>query len=119
MKKPGTGKTIADRLAAGPRHGIGPANALAVRAVKEPGVLAEVAAALGDERGVVVHRASNVLKKVQRAKAELLAPYAKQVLRAAMRCEDTHARWNLTILLGGLPLKGRERALAVEFCLNR
>jgi hypothetical protein len=31
-----------------------------------------------------------------------------------MACEVLEARWNLTIIVGGLPLRGRDRALAID-----
>jgi hypothetical protein len=44
----------------------------------------------------------------------LLAPFAKKILRAAMQCEELFAQWSLVTVVGGLPLKGRDKALAVE-----
>jgi hypothetical protein len=62
----------------------------------------------------VVLRAANALKKVQQQNPELLAPFAKRLLRAALKCEVLFARWSLTIIVGGLPLQGKDRALAIE-----
>lgn len=71
-------------------------------------------AALHDKRRVVTTRAANALKKIGRAEPNLLVPYAHELLRVAGECEDLQTRWNLTIALGGLPLRGRDKALAIE-----
>jgi hypothetical protein len=106
--------SVRERLAAGPARGLGCANAVAAEALLSPMLVADMVEALGDERGVVVVRAANALKKVQAEKAELVAPFAKKILRAAMECEELFAQWSLTIVVGGLPLRGRDKALAVE-----
>jgi hypothetical protein len=78
----------------------------------------ELVVALRDERGVVVVRAANALKKVQAERPELVSLYAKKILRAAMTCEVLFARWSLTIVVGGLPLRGKDKALAVELMFD-
>ncbi len=97
-----------------PGRGLGAANAVAAEAVRSPGMVGELVAALGDEREVVVVRAANALKKVQAAKPERVMPFAKKILRAAMGCEVLFARWSLVQLVGALPLRGRDKGLAVE-----
>jgi len=87
---------------------------VAAEALGDASVVKELVEALEDERGVVVHRAANALKKVQAERPELVVPFAKKVLRAAMECEVLFARWDLTLVVGEMPLKGAERALAIE-----
>ena len=107
-------KPVRERLAAGSVRGLGAANAIAAEALRRPDVVGELVDALRDERGVVVLRAANALKKVQDAQPSLVAGSAKQILKAALSCEVLFARWSLTVVVGRLPLKGRERALAIE-----
>jgi hypothetical protein len=35
-----------------------------------------------------------------------------------MACEELQARWNLTIVIGGLELRGEDRALAAELMFD-
>jgi len=93
---------------------LGCANAVAAEALTSPPLVAELVDALSDKRGVVVVRAANALKKIQAQKAELVAPFAKKILRAGMGCDELFAQWSLALVVGGLPLKGRDKALAVE-----
>jgi len=105
---------VRDSLAAGPVRGLGCANVVAAEAVGSPVLVRELVAALQDEREVVVVRAANALKKVQIERPELVAVYAKRILKAALGCEFLFAAWSLTVVVSRLPLKGRDRALGVE-----
>ena len=106
--------TVADKLTQDPGRGLGAANSLANEALQSKATLAGLVSALSDSRARVQERAANALKKVQESAPELLHPYAKRILQAALACEVLQGRWNLTMLLGQLPLKGAEKALAVE-----
>lgn len=70
--------------------------------------------ALDDPRPLVVTRAANALKKVQETSPRALDAFACRLVRHAMACEAMEARWNLTIVAGGLQLRARDRGLAIE-----
>ena len=117
---------LRDRLSTGTTRDLGPTNEIVREALHHHSLVKELVEALSDERIVVAHRASNALKKIQRSKPELLAPFAKQILKRALATEHMHTRWSLTIILGELPtgspasslagvaLRGRDKALAVD-----
>jgi hypothetical protein len=105
---------LRDRLAVGTTRDLGCANEVVSEALRKPALVEELVAALGDERIVVQHRAANALKKIQRSKPSLVAPFAKQLLRKAIETDHLHTRWSLTIIVGELPLRGRDKALAVD-----
>ncbi len=105
---------VRDRLAAGPARGLGAANALAAEATAKPQILRELVEALGDERETVAGRAANALKKVQTLAPRALDPYAHTLLQRALACTALEARWNLTLVVGRLPLKAGDRALAID-----
>jgi hypothetical protein len=106
--------SVRERLAAGPVRGLGAANAVAAEAARNAVVLEQLVEAASDSRAVVSIRAANALKKVQDAKPELLVPHARKLARCALDCEELRTRWNLTLVVGALPLKGRERKLGVD-----
>ena len=110
-----SGRTsVRERLAFGPKRGLGAANSIAAQAARDEETLSELVAALKDDRAAVAGRAANALKKVQQMRPEALQPHAKRILRVAMVCKQLQARWNLTIVIGGLELRGEDRALAAE-----
>lgn len=106
--------TVRERLAAGPVRGLGCANEMAAEAAKNPATLKQLVEAASDSRAVVSIRAANALKKVQEAKPDLLAAHAGKIIRCALGCEELRTRWNLTLVVGELQLKGRDRQLATE-----
>jgi len=106
--------SLRDRLSTGTTRDLGPTNEIAREALHKPALVAQLVDAIDDERTVVPHRAANALKKIQRSNPELLHPFTKQILRHALEIEHMHTRWNLTIILGELPLRGRDKALAVD-----
>ena len=105
---------LRDRLSLGTTRDLGPTNEIAREALRNHALIAQLIDALDDERLVVPHRASNALKKIQRSRPELLHPFAKRILKKALATEHMHTRWNLTIILGELPLRGRDKSLAVD-----
>lgn len=106
--------TLRDRLATGTTRDLGPTNEIAREVLRSPALVQQLVAALDDKRIVVAHRASNALKKIQRESPELLHRFAKQILRHTLATEHMHTRWSLTIILGELPLRGRDKSLAVD-----
>lgn len=106
--------SVRERLARGPKAGLGCANGIVAEALGSPGIIAELVEALGDPRTVVTIRAANALDKVQRAQPEEVARFGRQLVRTALQCQDLRTRWNLVEVVGKLPLRGRDRALAIE-----
>jgi hypothetical protein len=106
--------TLRDRLSHGTTRDLGPTNQIVREALHRHSLVKELVDALSDERIVVAHRAANALKKIQRSKPELLEPFAKQILKRALATEHMHTRWSLTIILGELPLRHRDKSLAVD-----
>ena len=106
--------SVRERLAAAPVRGLGCAKEVAAEALRDAAILKELVEAARDSRAVVCTRAANALKKVQQAQPKLLAPFAGRIVRTGLACEELRARWNLTLVVGELPLKGRDRGLAVE-----
>lgn len=110
--------TVRDRLAAPPLRGPGAAPAVAAAALRQPDVLRQLVEATSDSRTVVSTRAANALRKVQEAKPELLLPFAGKLARCALACEEQRTRWDLTLVIGALPLHGRERKLATDVLIQ-
>jgi hypothetical protein len=106
--------SIRERLAAGPIRGLGCSNEIVAEATNAPELIGELVDALRDQRPVVTIRAANALQKVQRAQPDLVAKYSHKLVRAALGCEDLRTRWNLVEVVGGLHLRGTDRALAID-----
>ena len=66
-----------------------------------------------------VERAARTLKKISERDAAALYAWRKALLKEAFRAADVRVQWNLSIVLGRLPLKGTELALAVELMFER
>ncbi len=105
---------VAERLASGPPRGLGCTETLAREASGDSDTLLGLLDALEDPRAHVQARAANALKKVQERQPALLTPHAKRLLRVALQCGVLEAQWNLTIVIGALPLLSREKSLAVD-----
>ena len=82
-------------------------------------VRAELVRRLRDRDKAIVERAARTLKKISEADAAALYPWRKALLAAAFRAADVRVQWNLSIVLGRLPLKGADKALAVELMFER
>ncbi len=100
----------------------------------EAAVAEMVDAAFGAEGGVVcgelvgmlrasdkavVERAARTLKKIAERDGAALLAWRKKLLQEALQAGDVRVQWNLTIVLGRLPLKGRDRDLAIELMFER
>jgi hypothetical protein len=105
---------LRDRLAVGTTRDLGPTNKVASEALRKHALIEQLVNALDDERIVVAHRAANALKKIQRINPALIEPFAKHILKHALNTEHMHTGWNLTIIVGELPLRGRDKALAID-----
>ena len=82
-------------------------------------VCAELVGMLRSSDKAVVERAARTLKKISEADAGALFAWRKTLLEEAFRPGDVRVQWNLSIVLGRLPLKGRDKALAVELMFER
>jgi hypothetical protein len=79
----------------------------------------ELVGRLRDEDKVVVERAARSLKKIAERDGAALFAWRKRLLAEAFRAVDIRVQWNLTIVVGKLPLKGADKALAVELMYER
>jgi hypothetical protein len=82
-------------------------------------VCGELVRRLRDRDGGVVERAARTLKKISERDAAALFAWRKALLTEAFRARDVRVQWNLSIVLGRLPLKGADKALAVELMFER
>jgi hypothetical protein len=82
-------------------------------------VRAELVRALRDKDKAVVERTARTLKKISEADAAAFYAWRKALLAEALRAADVRVQWNLSIILGRLPLKGADKALAVELMFER
>ena len=74
---------------------------------------------LRDGDKAVVERAARTLKKISERDAGALYAWRKTLLKEAFRAVDVRVQWNLSIVLGRLPLRGADKALAVESMFER
>ncbi len=79
----------------------------------------ELVKRLRDKDKAVAERAARTLKKISEADAAALYAWRKALLAEAFRAADVRVQWNLSIVLGRLPLKGADKALAVELMFER
>jgi hypothetical protein len=79
----------------------------------------ELVQRLRDKDKAVVERTARTLKKIAEADATALYAWRKALLKEAFRAVDVRVQWNLSIVLGRLPLKGADKALAVELMFER
>jgi hypothetical protein len=82
-------------------------------------VRGELVGLLRDRDKAVVERAARTLKKIAEADRGALYAWRKALLAEAFRAVDVRVQWNLSIVLGRLPLKGADKALAVELMFER
>jgi hypothetical protein len=82
-------------------------------------VCGELVGLLRDGDKAVVERAARTLKKIAEADRGALYAWRKTLLQEAFRAVDVRVQWNLSIVLGRLPLKGADKALAVELMFER
>lgn len=82
-------------------------------------VCGELVRRLGDKDKDVCERAARTLKKISEADAGALYAWRKELIKEAFRTKDVRVQWNLSILLGRLPLKGRDKAVVVDLMYER
>jgi hypothetical protein len=74
---------------------------------------------LGDKDKDVIERAARTLKKISEVDASALYAWRKALLAEAFRAVDVRVQWNLSIVLGRLPLKGQDKAVVVDLMFER
>jgi hypothetical protein len=82
-------------------------------------VCGELVGLLRDGDKGVVERAARTLKKIAERDRGALYAWRKALLKEAFRAVDVRVQWNLSIVLGRLPLKGADKGLAVELMFER
>jgi len=82
-------------------------------------VCGELVRKLRDKDKAVVERAARTLKKISEIDRGALYAWRKKLLAEAFEASDVRVQWNLSIVLGRLPLKGADKALAVELMFER
>jgi len=87
--------------------------------VESEAVRGELVRRLRDKDKAVVERAARTLKKISERDRAALMAWRKVLLAEAFRVVDVRVQWNLSIVLGRLPLKGQDKALAVELMFER
>ena len=82
-------------------------------------VCSELVRRLQDRDKAIVERAARTLKKIAEHDGSFLFAWRKALLAEANRALDVRVQWNLSIILGKLPLNGSDKALAVELMFER
>jgi hypothetical protein len=82
-------------------------------------VCGELVKRLRDKDNAVVERSARTLKKISEVDRGALYAWRKKLLAEAFEASDVRVQWNLSIVLGRLPLKGADKALAVELMFER
>jgi hypothetical protein len=67
----------------------------------------------------VVERAARTLKKISEVDGGALFPWRKALIDEAFRAKDVRVQWNLSLVLGRLPLGGRDKAVVVDLMFER
>jgi hypothetical protein len=83
------------------------------------GVCAELVRRLRDGDKAIVERAARTLKKISEAHGAALFGWRKALIEEAFHATDVRVQWNLTLVLGRLPLRGRDKALVVDLMFER
>jgi hypothetical protein len=86
---------------------------------KHKSVCAELVRRLSNKDVLVAERAARTLKKISEADAGALYAWRKALLAEALRATDVRVQWNLSIVMGRLPLKGRDKAVVVDLMFER
>ena len=74
---------------------------------------------LSSKDKAAAERAARTLKKISEADRAVLFPLRKALLKAAFEAQDIRVQWNLSIVIGRLPLTGRDKAVAVDLMFER
>ncbi len=105
-------------MARGPEAAI-PEMVEAAFGVEGDDVCGELVRRLREKDKAVVERAARTLKKISEANAGRLFQWRKELIEEAFRAADVRVQWNTTIVLGRLPLKGRDKAVVVDLMFER
>ena len=83
------------------------------------GVRGELVRLLREKDKAVVEQSARTLKKIAERDGAALFAWRKRLLEEAFRAVDVRVQWNLTVVIGKLPLKGADKALAVDLMFAR
>ncbi len=59
------------------------------------------------------------LKKISEVDGAVLFPWRKALVNEAFRARDVRVQWNLSLVLGRLPLRARDKAVVVDLMFER
>ena len=74
----------------------------------------ELVGLLRDRDKAVVERAARTLKKIAERDRGALYAWRKALLKEAFRAVDVRVQWNLSIVVGRLPLKGADKGARIR-----
>ncbi len=64
-------------------------------------------------------QAARDLKYISESDPTLLYPWRRKLMKAAFDAQDVRVQWNLTIVIGRLPLRGADKGSAVNLMFER
>jgi hypothetical protein len=64
-------------------------------------------------------RAARALKHISEADPTCLYAWRRKLLQAAFDAQDVRVQWNLTIVIGRLPLRGADKGVAIDLMFER
>jgi hypothetical protein len=82
-------------------------------------VCAELVERLRDTDKAIIERTARTLKKISEVDGAALFGWRKALIEESFRATDVRVQWNLTLVLGRLPLRGRDKALVVDLMFER
>ena len=82
-------------------------------------VCGELVRRLRDKDKATVERTARTLKKISEADPARLFHWRKALIEETFRAADVRVQWNMTIVLGRLPLKGQDKAVVVDLMFER
>jgi hypothetical protein len=72
---------------------------------------------LGDKASA--ERAARALKHISEADPTALYAWRRKLLQIAFAVQDVRVQWNLTIVIGRLPLRGADKGVAIDLMFER
>jgi hypothetical protein len=107
-------KNILRFLEGGDRTSIGRADQVAAFISKNPRMFPKLIAGLWSDDPVVRMRAADATEKVTRKNREVLRSYTRALLGLMAETAEAELRWHLAAIVPRLPLKAKDRQLAVS-----
>lgn len=103
---------ILERLTGGDPRFLGEVDLIVTEVHRRPELLVDLVACLKSPDELVQARTANALKKIAAFDPTPLQPFAAPILKAWRSAHPLTAQWNLTLVVGKLELKPKQRALA-------